>query len=372
MLKRMKVALIGCGMISESYLKNLQSYRLIELAGCSDIRPERSRARAEAFGIRQMSNEEILSDPQIEMVVNTTDPLAHYAVSKACLLAGKHVYAEKMSAESVEEMRELQDLAARRGLFLGGAPDTWLGASMQMARYILDSGVLGAPTMASAFLSRSYRHERFYTGDTKRFAFCRHGGIPFDMGAYYLSALVFLLGPIRRVNGFAQIRNPHRTYMAPESPLYGQEMLVESYNQACGSLEFASGALGSICLTSEGGAPGNRFVLHCTDGMIDLGDPNNYEGSIRIQNKRGEESIVHSSFAYASGNQRGIGVLDAAYAIRDGRAPRCSGELCCHVLEAALGICAQNGTAHDMQTACQRPEPLKPGYTEYPELVFHV
>ena len=374
MLRKMKVALIGSGMISGIYLKNLKSYDLIDLVGCSDIIPERSKARAEEYGIRQMTNEEILADPEIELVVNTTYPLSHYEVAKACLEAGKHVYTEKMNVETVEQMQELMELAKSKGLFIGGAPDTWLCGSIQLARQIIDSGIIGTPTMASVFLSRSYHHERFYKGDYKRFAFCRHGGIPFDMGAYYLTTLVFLLGGIRRVNGMAQIRDPHRTYMNPECAMYGEEMLVESWNQVTGALEFENGALGSFTLTSEGGAPRNSFVIHCTDGMIDLGDPNNYENTVKIYNKRGEESIVSTGFAFNKENHRGIGVLDAAYAIRDGRKPRCAGEMCCHVLEAALGICecAETGVTHQMKTTCERPEPLKAGYTEYPELVFHI
>lgn len=371
-MKKMKTALIGSGMISGIYLKNLKSFDLIDLVGCSDIVPERSKQRAEEYGIRQMTNEEIFSDPEIEMVVNTTYPLAHYEVDKAALMAGKHVYTEKMMVETLEQARELKALAEEKHLFLGGAPDTWLAGGIQLARQIVDSGMVGAPTMAQVFLSRSYHHERFYAGAEKRFAFCRHGGIPFDMGAYYLTPLVFLMGSIQQVNGFAQIRDPHRTYMNPKCPLYGQEMLVESWNQVTGAMKFAGGALASFTLTSEGGAFRNSFVVHCTDGAIDLGDPNRYDGAIKVYNKQGEESIVHSGHGYQNGNFRGIGVLDAAYAIRAGKQARCNGDLCTHVLEATLGLvaCAQTGKTYEMTTQVERPQPLRTGHTEYPELVF--
>ena len=370
--EKTRVALIGCGMISKVYLTNLLTYDAVELVGCSDIIEERAKARAEQFGIRQMTNEEIFADPTIEFVVNTTYPLAHYEVAKAALMAGKSVYTEKMVCETVEQMDELIALAREKGLFFGGAPDTFLGGGAQLARTILDSGMLGKPTMVSAFLSRSYRHERFYAGDYKRFAFCRHGGIIFDMGAYYLTELVFLLGGIAAVSGFSQIRHPDRTYANPACPLYGTPMTVETPNNVTGSLLFESGVLGQITMTSEGGCTANRFVIHCTDGMIDLGDPNNYNDSIKIINKAGVESTIATPFAYTKGNNRGIGLLDAVYAHRSGRAPRTDGTLCRHVLEAALGIChsSESGESWRMKTTAARPAPLPLGYTEYPELAF--
>ena len=371
-MEKTKIALIGSGMISGIYLKNLKSYDAVELVGCSDLVPERSKARAEEYGIRQMTNEEIFADPEIKLVVNTTYPLAHYDVAKQALLAGKHVYTEKMTTETLEQADELLALARQKDLFVGGAPDTWLGGGCQLARSILDSGILGEPVMADVTLCRSYHHERFYTGSEKRFAFCRHGGIIFDMGAYYLTQLVFLLGGINRVSGFAQIRNPDRKYRNPNCPLYGQDMIVESWNNVTGSLSFSCGALGQLTMTSESGAGNNRFMLYCTEGSMDLGDPNNYDGYIKIYNKKGEESVIKSPYGYRDGNYRGIGVLDAVYALQNNRPARCSGELNCHVLEAALGIVesSRSGMAYSMRTACDRPAPLRPGFTEYEELVF--
>lgn len=369
-----KVALIGSGMISEVYLNNLKSFNAIELVGCSDLVPERAKHRAEQFGIRAMTNEEILSDPTIEYVVNTTYPLAHYDVAKSVLEAGKSVYTEKMVCENLDQIGELMTLADQKGLFFGGAPDTFLDGSSQLARQILDSGILGTPMMAEAFLTRSYHHERYYTGGEKRFAFCRHGGIIFDMGAYYLSELVFLLGGIDMVSGFAQIHDPDRTYQNPNSPLYGDPMTVESWNNITGSLHFQNGTLGSFTMTSECGGNTNRFVIHCTEGKLVLGDPNNYESVIRVYNKKGEESVIRSPYGYTSGNRRGIGLLDAIYARRNGRPARCTGELNRHVLEATLGIVesSKTGNTYKMTTTCARPAPLPIGYTENEELVFAV
>jgi predicted dehydrogenase len=270
---------------------------------------------------------------------------------------------------TLNEANELRALAKQKNRFCGGAPDTFFGGGIQAARSIIDSGMIGKPVMAQAFLSRSYNHERFYCGDQKRFAFCRNGGIIFDMGAYYLSALVFLLGSISRVSGFSTTKDKDRVYQNPQSPLYGQAMTIESDNITTGSLVFENGVMGSITMLSES-APQNHFFIYCTDGYIDLGDPNDYSKTIRVVNKRGEESIIQSPFGIDGGNRRGYGAAEAMYARISGRTPRCNGDLCTHVLEAALGILksSENGEAYNMTTRTERPEPLPTGHTENPEL----
>ena len=367
--KKVKTALIGCGMISKTYLTNLKALDVIDLVGCSDIIESRAESRASEFGIKKMTNEEIYSDPTVELVINTTYPTAHYKVAKEALLAGKSVYTEKMICATLDEVNELCELAKQKNLFLGGAPDTYFGSGVQMARKIIDSGMLGEPVMAQAFLSRSYHHERNYTGEEKRFAFCKNGGILFDMGAYYLTVLVFLLGSIKSVTGYSSIRNPDRVYQNPNCPLYGQPMTVESTNVSTGSLIFENGVMGNITMLSES-APQNHFYIYCSDGYIDLGDPNLYDKTIRIVNKRGEESIINSTFGIDGGNRRGYGAAEAMYAVMAGREPRCSGELCRHVLEAALGIIdsSESGKTYAMTTTAKRPEPFKQGYTENAEL----
>ena len=367
--EKIKTALIGSGMISDIYLKNLTSLDIIDLVGCSDIIDERSAKKAEEYGIKKMTNEEIFADPEIKLVINTTYPTAHYAVSKQALMAGKSVYSEKMICTSLEEAKELYALAKEKNLFFGGAPDTFFGGAFQLAREILDSGIIGKPVMAQAFLSRSYHHERFYVGKEKRFAFCPGGGIIFDMGSYYFSVLVFLLGAIKNVCGFSFTHAPDRIYENPNSPNFGTPMTVESDNVTTGSLVFENGAIGTFTMLSES-APQNHFYIYCTDGYIDLGDPNEYHGTIRLVNKRGEESVIRSPYAFDNGNFRGYGAAEAMYARLAGRRARCDGQLCLHVLEAALGIleCNKTGAVYNMTTHAERPEPFKPGYTENVEL----
>ncbi len=370
--KPMKAALIGSGMISSTYLENCCGrFKVLTVSGCSDLLPERSAQRAKEFELKQMTNEEILSDPEIELVINTTYPMSHYPVSKAALLAGKHVYSEKMLAVTFQQGEELVRIAQEKKLALCCAPDTFLGAALQTARQVIDGGLIGKPVAASAILARSYHHERWQTTPERRFAFCQGGGIVFDMGSYYLTALVNLLGPIRRVCGFSQIREAEtRIFQHPDNPQYGKQMPVESNNNTVGILEFQNDVLCTLLTTSESGALQNSFIIYGTEGKLNLGDPNEFDSALSLQTKTGEEQIVpftHASYDFK--NCRGLGAAELAYAIRNGRQARASGATALHVLEAALGIAesAQAGNYHVMKTTCKRAEPLKAGYTEYPE-----
>lgn len=369
----MKTALIGCGMISHVYLENCcKRFNILEVVGCSDIKPERSAARAEEFGIRQMTNEEIYNDSEIELIINTTYQASHYIVAKEALMAGKHVYNEKMLAVTFEEAEELVQIAEKKGLYLGCAPDTFLGAGLQTARVILDSGIIGTPVAANAILVRGYHHERFRTDPERRFVFCPGGGIIFDVGCYYLTALVNLLGPIRRVCGFSQTRDANsRVYMHPHNPEYGGIMKIESPNNTAGVLEFHNGVICPILTSSESINVTNSFIIYGTEGKLTLNDPNCFAGQILLQTKASEEKEIPLTHAYTD-NSRGLGAADLAYAVRNNRKPRAGYEVALHTLEAALGIVesGETGLIYNMKTTCERAEPLMPGYTEYPEMVL--
>ena len=371
--RKVKTALIGCGMISDTYLENCcRVFNILDVVGCSDIKPERSAAQAVKYGIRQMTNEEILADPSIELVINTTYPVSHYAVSKAALLAGKHVYSEKMIAATLAEALELEQLARERQLLIGCAPDTFMGAGLQTARKILDAGLIGTPVSAQAILVRGYHHERMRTDPEKRFAFCPGGGIVFDVGCYYLTGLVNLLGPIRRVCGFSQTRDADiRVYRHPANPLYGQVMAIETPNNTAGTLEFSNQVISSFLTSSESINVTNSFVIHGTDGCLTLNDPNTFGGPILVRTRTGEALSVPLTHAYTT-NMRGLGAADLAYAIRNGRAARAGGATAIHTLEAALGIIesGESGRIYTMTTTAERAEPLVAGITEYPEMAL--
>lgn len=368
-----KTALIGCGMISKTYLTNcVRGFKVLDLVGCSDLRPERSAARAQEFGIRDMTNEEILGDPSIELVINTTYQVSHHEVSKAALEAGKHVYSEKMLAVTMEQARDLRATSARAKRQLCVAPDTFLGAGLQTARRVLDAGFIGTPVAADILIVRGYRDHRDRTDPERRFTFGPGGGIVFDVGCYYLTALVSLLGPIARVCGFSQIREPRRRHGHPDNPLYGKDMEVVTPNNTAGTLELTNGVLCTLLTSSEGVNVTHHFKIYGTDGTLTLNDPNTFGGPIVLQCKGDREAReVPLTHAFTT-NVRGLGAADLAYAVRNGRAPRCSLDMAYHTFEAAMGICAsgEDGTIHTLESSCGRPEPLAAGFTEYPELVL--
>ena len=370
--KPVKVAVIGCGMISDIYLTNMtKRYNALEVVGCSDIKPERSKAKAEKYGIKQMTNEEIWADPEIEIVVNLTYHTSHYEVSKKSMEAGKHVYSEKMMAVELWEGEDLLRIAKEHNVYYCGGPDTYLGAGLQTARQIYDSGMLGKAVAANITIVRGYHHERYRTDPERRFAFCPGGGIIFDMGCYYIMGLINLLGPAKRVCGFSQIRDPHsRRYMHPQNPEYGKVMPIETPNNLAGTIEFADGTLCNI-LTSSESIGFNNYMLFCTDGQMNMGDPNNY-GDIPVVSTKASHGIqMPLTHAYTD-NSRGLGVCDLAYALRNHREPRCSGERAYHMFEIAHGIMksCETNEIYQMKSTCERPAVFEPGLTEYPEMAM--
>lgn len=372
--KPVKTALIGSGTISEEYLKNMVNrFDIFEVAGCSDIIPERSKNRAEQFGIRQMTNEEILSDPEIELVVNTTYPTAHYEVTKSILEAGKHAYCEKPMSARLEQARELLELARSKNLYLGNAPDTFLGAAAQTARKVLDSGLIGAPMMARATLIRGYHQ---LGGDAPKLPFTMYpgGGIIFDVGCYYLVNLINLLGPIARVAGFSQTVTKEQLYVNPGNKNYGELLKVQSPNNTLGALEFANGVLGTVMATSECHSEIPQLEVYCTEGTLVCADPNGFGSEVKIRRAGDSEYYtVPHTHDFVGTDWRGLGVAELAYAMRSGRKARTDASLACHFLEASFGMIESGETNrfHVMQSTCDRPEPLQSGVLGYREYVLN-
>ncbi len=371
--KTFTVGVIGCGMISPCYFRNLcdgdnKRFKIVKVKGCSDIKPERAKQRAEEFGILQMTNEEILNDPEIDIVLNLTNHTSHVEVIEAALRAGKHVYSEKMIAPTFEEGKYLYNLAKGKGLMLCAAPDTFLGSSMQTARRLYDAGLIGEAVAGNAIMVRGYHHERFRTDPERRFAFCHGGGIIFDMGCYYFASLINILGPIKTVSGFSQTRGANeRVYMHPDQPHYGEIMKIESPNNTAAILEFESGALVTLTSTSESVSE-HYFMIHGTEGQLKLPDCNTYTGDVEMKLKTGDFMPMPKNFMFTE-DCRGLGLADMCYAILNNRPPRASGELALHMLEAADAITNQKGN-YKMTTTCTRPAPFAQGITEYPEMAL--
>lgn len=365
-LEKTKIALIGSGCISETYLRNMTTrWNILDVVGCSDLIEERSAHRAEQFGIRQMTNEEILNDPEIKIVVNTTYPTAHYEVSKAALLAGKNVHCEKMLAVTLEEGEELIALAEQKGLKFGVAPDTFLGASHQTARRIIDSGWIGEPFMVQARVVRGY-HPLMERMEDLSFVFKKGGGIPFDMGGYYLHDMIQLLGPVKRCGGFVQTRHPDRLCLNTKNPMYGKPLDICTPNALVGALEFENGVLGSIAFCSEGFGEYAGIEVYGTEGTLFVPDPNWFNGDVYLARKPSDEKfLVPYTHGYTAQCCRGLGVADMAWALHNGRDNRTSGRLGLHVFEIVHGIWrgAQEGKLHEMKHMCKQPAALPAGFT---------
>ena len=366
-MKKVKVALIGSGEISYTYLNNMiNRYNILEVVGCSDIIPERSANRAKEFGIRDMTNEEIYNDPQIQIVVNTTYPTSHYEVNKAALLSGKHAYCEKMMAVTLEEGKELIRIAKEKNLRIGMAPDTFLGAGFQTARKLIDAGMIGEPFMAQAMVVRGYHQDRWAQ---PMYEFTRQpgGGIPFDMGGYYLHALVNLLGPITRAAGFAQSRNPKRIFNNTKHPRFGESCEIDTINAMCGALEFANGVLGNLTVVAEGFGETPRIEIYGKEGILTCPDPNTFGGPVYLKTSAGGEAVsMPLTHGFSTGCCRGLGVADMAWCIINNRVHRAHGDMGFHVFEVIHGIwkgCETN-QIHLMESTCKQPAPLASGYVE--------
>lgn len=392
-IKPVKVGLIGSGAISYTYLNTLTSgFSAVEVVGCSDLIPERSQARSELFGIRQMTTEEILADPEIEIVVNTTQLWNHHHVTKAALEAGKHVYSEKAMDHTLEGAKENYELAKKKGLLLGSAPECYMGSAWQTARKLVDDGYIGQPLVCYSMCMRGYgSHERGampegFVRDPMMGA--RGTTITYDMGAYYLNVLINLFGAVKRVSGYSSVFTGDRKYYNTTHPNYGEKIPAEGgENPMLGALEFENGVYGSLVLCSEAFNPEvPRVDIYGTEGHLSLPDPNYFGGwgndVILLQRKgNGTESFkipythgfsdTDPSIMAKSGKRepchnswRGIAVVDMAYAIRRGRPARSSAELALHTVEIIDAIDRSNvdNKVHTMTSRPERPAPLKPGH----------
>lgn len=353
-----KVGIIGCGNISGIYLKNSQeTFEILEVAACADLIPERAQQQAESYGVPcACTVEELLDDPDIEIVINLTTPQAHFTVAMQAIEAGKSVHNEKPLALTREEGQQLLEAAAKQGVRIGGAPDTFLGGGHQTCRKLIDDGWIGEPIAATAFML-GHGHESWHPSPV--FYYQVGGGPMFDMGPYYLTALINLMGPIRRVSGEAAITFPERTITS--QPLYGTTIEVETPTHIASTLQFASGAVGTIITSFDVWAHQlPRIEVYGTQGTLSVPDPNGFGGPVRIRRPGDTEwREVPLTHGYAE-NSRGIGVADMAYALRSGRDHRANGRLAYHVLDVmhATLDSPREGRHVEVDSSCEQPAPL--------------
>ncbi|MBX3750588.1 MAG: Gfo/Idh/MocA family oxidoreductase [Opitutaceae bacterium] len=359
MNRPVNVGLIGCGNISEAYFAGCKRYDILQLSACADLDPTRARAKAEKHGVRALTVEELLADPAIEIVINLTIPQAHAPLNERILRAGKHAYTEKPFALDVAESRRVLAIARRRKLLVGSAPDTFLGGGIQTARQLLDDGAIGRPLAATAYmLCRG--HESWHPAPE---FYYQHGGGPmFDMGPYYVTALVNLLGPVRRVSAITKASFAHR--LITSQPLAGKKVKVEVPTHYSGTAEFANGAVATLIMSFDTYPIPNQpcIVIYGSEGTMIVPDPNTFAGPVRVR-RAADAEFAEMPLTHSDQRLRGTGVADLAYTLRRRRRRhRCSGELAHHVIEimAAFERSSRLGRHVRLTSTAARPAALPP------------
>jgi predicted dehydrogenase len=356
-VKRFGLGIIGCGNISDIYFKNCKNHSNLNLLACADIISDRARDKAQQHGIANAwTVEELLASPEIDIVLNLTIPKAHEEVNLAALEAGKHVYAEKPLGINRIEGRRVLDKAREKGLLVGCAPDTFLGAGLQTCRKLIDDGAIGKPTSATAFMA-CHGHESWHPAP--EFYYEPGGGPMLDMGPYYVTALVSLIGAGKRVAGMVSRALDERT-MTSEAR-FGSPLPVLTDTHIAGLIEFEQGAVATIITSFDIWASNLPLLeIHGTEGSLSVPDPNGFGGPVKLfSGKTGKWEDVTLTHGYAE-NSRGLGVSDLAAAVEEGRKPRASGELAYHVLDIMESFydSSDSGRFVDLQSRVDRSEPM--------------
>ena len=354
-----KIGIVGCGAISGIYFQAGKTFENLDIVACADIIRERAEAKAAEYGCKAVTVEELIADPEIEIVVNLTVPDAHAPIAQAAVEAGKCVHNEKPLTITREEGRKLLETAKARGVLVGCAPDTFMGAGIQTCRKLIDDGAIGEPVAATAFMT-CHGHETWHPNP--EFYYKPGGGPMFDLGPYYLTALVNSIGPVRRVTSSTKITFPER--LITSQPYCGKRIIVEVPTHVAGVMDFANGAIGTIIMTFDvWAAELPRIEIYGAEGSLSVPDPNCFGGTVRIRRAGGsgweEVALTHG---YAE-NSRGIGVADMAYALQSGRPHRASGELAYHILDVmhAFHDASREGRHIELESTCSRPAALPPG-----------
>lgn len=354
------VGIIGCGQISSIYLEAPRTFDLLNIVACADIDQSRAQAQAERYEIpKACSVEELLADPTIELVINLTIPKVHAEIGLATIEAGKAAYSEKPLAIDKAQGQALLEAARAKNLRVGCAPDTFLGGGLQTCIKLIDDGQIGTPIAATAFML-NHGPEHWHLDPD--FFYQPGAGPMFDMGPYYLTALIAMLGPVRRVTGSTQISFPERTITS--KPKYGTKITVNTPTHIAGIMDFASGAVGTIITSFDTWSHQlPRIEIYGTEGSLSVPDPNTFAGPVYIRRARDTQwNEVALTHGYTK-NSRGIGVADMAHAMRSGRPHRANGEMAYHVLDIMQSFhdASREGKHIELTSQCRRPASLDPG-----------
>ena len=355
----LKVGVVGVGKISEQYFAQFPTLPGLELVAVSDMDSSRASAVAAEQGAEALSVSELIDDPRIEAVLNLTIPAAHVEIGTRALEAGKHVFAEKPLALAPGEAVAMLRLAEERGLRIGSAPDTVLGTGVQTARTMLDDGRIGDPISAAAHWSAP-GHERWHPAPD--FYYQPGGGPLFDMGPYYLTSFVTLLGPVARVFGTATRSN--RARVVGSGPRAGSPIEVDVDTHISATLIHESGLTSTITVSFDVWATrAPKMELYGTSGTISVADPNRFSDPTEIWSVDAPEwAVAAPSGGYADAG-RGVGLADMAHAIETDRPHRASGELAFHVLEIMDAVLAsgRDGRVVEVTSTVERPAAVPDG-----------
>lgn len=358
-----KLGIVGCGNISEIYLTNGARFKNIEVIACADLVLDRAKEKAAKHNVpKALTVDQILADPDVEIIVNLTVPQAHAEVALAAFEAGKHVYGEKPLTVNREQSKFIIEAAKQAGLRIGCAPDTFFGAAHQTCRKLIDDGEIGEPVAATAFML-GHGTETWHPDPA--FFYAAGGGPMLDMGPYYITALVNLIGGVHRVTGSARASFAERKITS--QPKYGEIIKVQTPTHIAGTLDFVNGAIATITTSFDVWHHTHSPIeVYGSEGSMLVPDPNEFGGVVKV--RRHDESEwreVPLAFNFER-NSRGAGVADMASAIQEGRPHRASGDLAYHVLDVMLSILdsSVSGKHIELSTAVSRPAPLPLGLAD--------
>jgi len=359
-MKTVKIGFVGTGAISGIYLKNItELFHEIEIIGVCDLVRERAQSAVEKYNIPKLyeNMQELFADQEVDIVLNLTRPYEHYEVSRAALEAGKHVYTEKPLAATFEDGIRLVELAKKNNLMIGGAPDTFLGAGIQTCRKLIDDGYIGTPIGGAAFMI-CRGHESWHPDP--EFYYKLGGGPILDMGPYYVTALVNLLGRVDCVSGMTQI--PYQKRTITSQPKFGTVIDVDVPTSVAGTMRFENGALGTIFTSFDINYMNSaRLEIYGSEGTLICPDPNTFGGDVKLLRRGSNElSTIPLLFKYRE-NSRALGLADMAKAIQTGREYRASCEQILHVLEIMTSFIksGEEGKAIKLKTPYERKEPMQ-------------
>ena len=364
MSKKIGIGIIGCGNISQAYFNGAKLFEVLEVVACADLKTELAEAKAAENGCKAQTVDELLANPDVQLVINLTIPAVHAQISLAALNAGKHVHSEKPLSVSIEDGQKIMQTAESKGLLVGCAPDTFLGGGFQTCRKLIDDGWLGRVVGGTAFMM-SRGPESWHPNPS--FFYQTGAGPMFDMGPYYITALVHLLGPVKRVSAVTSKAFDQRIATCKEQ--FGLMMPVEIPTHYSGSLEFHSGAVITATISFDVYKHGHSPIeIYGTEGSMKAPDPNTFGGPIELWTPATKEWQTQAFSHRYLMNSRSIGAADLAYSILSGgkRKHRASGALAYHALEVMHSFekSSVSGTSIEIKSRPEQPEALPLGLVE--------